>query len=132
MEIKEKMRKTLDKIGISLSFICLIHCLILPIVVGIFPVLISFNIVNESFHSMLIWFVAPTATVSLIIGCMKHRYFEIMIIAFLGIIFLLFGIVLHDILEKIVTIFGGILLSTSHYLNYKLCKPQWCHNKTNN
>jgi membrane protein insertase Oxa1/YidC/SpoIIIJ len=120
------MQKTLDKIGIGLSSLCLIHCLIFPVLLIFFPIINVTNFIDEKyFHLILVTLVIPTALISLLIGCLKHRNFWVMLPAAFGLGFLLTGILVHDI-EKIATVIGGVLLAFSHWKNYKLCHLD-CH-----
>ena len=120
------MQKVLDKIGISLSFICLIHCLIIPILLIFFPIVNSISFISdEQFHWILFTLILPVAIISLFIGCMKHRNFWILLPSGLGILLLILGVVFHDI-EKVSTVLGGIMIAVSHIANYKLCHLD-CH-----
>lgn len=119
-------QKILDKTGIALSFFCLIHCLVLPILIGIFPIISSLNfITDETFHLLLLVLILPIAMISLLLGCFKHRNFKVLIPAGLGVLLLILGINFHEY-EKLLTIFGGLFLASSHIINYKLCKID-CH-----
>lgn len=119
------MQKILDKIGISLSVFCMIHCLVIPVLLLVFPIVNTFGFVSsENFHWVLLTLILPIAVLSLGIGCMKHKNYSVLIVALVGIAFLIPGFN-HDY-EKINTILGGVLVSLSHFWNYQLCHKD-CH-----
>ena len=126
---------TLDKFGIFLSGVCLLHCLITPIVITLVPIL-SINLMVEDllFHQLMLWLVLPTSCVALFIGCRKHKQMPIAVTGIIGmtilIIVALFG---HDVFgetaEKIMTSIGGLILASSHYLNFRACQSITCSSK---
>jgi len=124
---------TLDKFGILLSGVCMIHCLVTPVLVTLIPIL-SINIaVNEEFlfHTLMLWLVIPTSCIALFLGCRKHKQASIVITGIVGMLILLtvalFG---HDIFgeagEKIASTIGGFIVAVSHFLNYRACKSITC------
>jgi len=126
---------TLDKFGILLSGVCMVHCLLTPIIVTLAPIL-SLNIMVEDllFHTLMLWFVLPTSCIALFLGCRKHKKFSIVATGVVGMAVLitvaLFG---HDIFgergEKIATTVGGFIIVISHYLNFRACQSITCSSK---
>ena len=47
----------LDKYAISTSAVCAIHCLSLPVLLGLFPALSASIFGQELFHVLLLWMV---------------------------------------------------------------------------
>jgi len=126
---------TLDKIGIFLSGVCLVHCLITPVIVTLVPILsLSLSIEHLMFHTLMLWLVLPTSCIALFLGCRKHKKISIAITGIVGMLILisvaLFG---HDLYghdkEKIVTTIGGLIIAASHYLNYRACQSITCSSK---
>ena len=123
---------TLDKLGIFLSGICLLHCLITPVIITLIPI-ISINVLVEDllFHQLMLWIVVPTSCVALFIGCRKHKRLPIALTGIIGMAILitvaLFG---HDIFgetaEKVMTSIGGLTLASSHFLNFRACQSISC------
>ena len=123
---------TLDKIGIFLSSICLLHCLVTPIAITLTPILSLNSFVEETlFHQLMLWLVLPTSCIALFIGCRKHRDLLIACTGILGMLILIivafYG---HDVFgrsgEKIATSVGGVILAFSHILNYRACQARTC------
>lgn len=122
----------LDKLGIVLSSVCLLHCLLAPLVFTLLPI-ISLNALWEDllFHQLMLWLVIPTSTVALLIGCRKHRDFKILGTGIFGMaMLLLIALVGHDLMspwqEKLATSIAGITLALSHYFNFRACQEQPC------
>lgn len=124
----------LDKFAILLSGVCLVHCLLAPIILTLLPI-ISLSVMVEDmlFHQLMLWIVVPTSLVALFIGCRKHRRWLIALTGALGIA-VLFAVAFlgHDILtlngEKLATGAGGLILAFSHFLNYRACQSITCDN----
>lgn len=122
----------LDKLAIMLSGICLVHCLVVPIVMTLLPILsISALVDDVLFHQLVLWVVLPISALALIIGCRKHRkpliiasgvigLSILVVVAFLG------HSVLGETYEKVATSVGGLVLAFSHYLNYRECQAITC------
>ena len=126
---------TLDRFAILLSGVCLVHCLIAPIVITLLPIFSLNTFVGELlFHNLMLWLILPTSILALFIGCRKHRRWSIACTAALGILILVavayFG---HDwfglLGEKIATTVAGIILALSHYLNFRACQSISCSDK---
>ena len=123
---------TLDKIGIFLSGVCLIHCLITPVIVTLLPILsLSLAIEHLLFHTLILWLVLPTSCVALFLGCRKHRKISIAVTGIIGMfVLILVATIGHDLLsssaEKIAVTIGGLIIAASHYLNYRACQSITC------
>jgi len=119
---------TLDKFGIFLSGVCLVHCLVTPVLVTLAPIF-SLAALTEDllFHTLMLWIVLPTSCIALFLGCRKHKKLSIAVTGIVGMLILisvaLFG---HDFFgetnEKIVTTIGGLIIAASHYLNFRACQ----------
>ena len=123
---------TLDKLAILLSGVCLVHCLLAPVILTLLPIFsLSAMVEDVLFHKLMLWLVLPCSFFALIIGCRKHRRWPIAVSGFLGMALLVVVAFLgHDFLsinaEKVATTFGGLILAFSHYLNYRACQSTTC------
>lgn len=123
---------TFDKIGILLSGVCLVHCLITPVFITLMPILsLSVAVEHLMFHTLMLWLVLPTSCIALFLGCRKHKQVSIVITGLIGMSVLisvaLFG---HDVYgetgEKFATAIGGLIVAASHYLNFRACQSITC------
>lgn len=115
----------------SLSFLCVAHCLLVPLLVLLMPVVASLPVADEGFHQLLVWAVLPSSLLALTLGCRKHRHWQVLAFGGFGLLLLvgsaLFG---HDLLgelgEKLGTVIASGFIAASHLKNYRLCKKSLC------
>ena len=121
----------LDKLAVSTSALCAIHCLSLPLLLGFLPALGSTIFGQESFHTMLLWLVIPLSLFALSMGCRKHKDLRVLLIGFAGLVVLIAAAVMgHDLLsetgERVMTLIGASAIAAGHLLNYSLCRRVQC------
>ncbi|GAA5317521.1 MAG: hypothetical protein AseanaTS_27260 [Candidatus Pelagadaptatus aseana] len=120
-----------DKTAISLSFVCVVHCLAVPVLLVLLPSLMAFNLGDEAFHNWLLVAVVPASVLALAMGCKKHRQLRVLMLGGLGLAILLSVPVLgHDFLgetgEKILTLVGAMIIAVGHWFNHRLCQTSQC------
>lgn len=109
-----------DRIGIGLSGICAIHCLLIPISVSLIPLWPALEHFHGYTHLFFFLAIAPTVYFSL-----KRRHsnraVSIYLIVGLVIIFMawLFNHHLGEYGEAGITLVGSMLLIRGHWLNYR-------------
>jgi RsiW-degrading membrane proteinase PrsW (M82 family) len=130
------MQKIIDNLGITISSVCAIHCVLLPAIFIIAPY--SF-LASHEFHEALIYFILPCAAVAFILGCRKHGDVKVALMGTLGVILLVSSILFHEIFHTeehseelitvLITIAGSVMLILSHLRNRKLCLQEdyACH-----
>ena len=130
------MQKIIDNLGITISSVCAIHCVLLPAIFIIAPY--SF-LASHEFHEALIYFILPCAAVAFTLGCRKHGDIKVALMGSFGIILLASSILLHEIFHSeehseelttvLITVAGSIMLILSHLRNRKLCLKEdfACH-----
>tara|TARA_B100002019_G_C21152006_1_gene538726 strand:+ start:60 stop:458 length:399 start_codon:yes stop_codon:yes gene_type:complete len=130
------MQKIIDNLGITISAVCAIHCVFLPVIFIIAPY--SF-LASHEFHEALIYFIIPSALVAFVLGCRKHGDKLVALMGAAGILLLIIALTLHGIFHAeqhneeyitiIITISGSVLLVFSHVRNRKLCMKEdyTCH-----
>lgn len=109
-----------DRIGIGLSGICAIHCLLVPVLVSLIPLWPAFGEFHEFTHLFFFLAIAPAVILS-IKNRKKLKSISGYLFTGLGIILLawLFNETLGDYGEAGVTLIGSLLLIRGHWLNYK-------------
>lgn len=118
------MRAVWDKIGISASLLCLIHCLFTPVLVIFLPFL-GETLSHQWFHRIIVVVVLPVAVWALYSGYQIHKLKRILWLGAAGLAFLisamLFG---HDDfrVEYALMIIAGILLASAHLVNLRACR----------
>ena len=130
------MQKIIDNLGITISSICAIHCVLLPAIFIIAPY--SF-LASHEFHEALIYFILPCAAIAFILGCRKHGDVKVAIMGTIGVMLLASSLLFHEmfhadehseeIITVLITIAGSFMLILSHLRNRKLCLQEdyACH-----
>ena len=130
------MQKIIDNLGITISSICAVHCVLLPMIFLIAPY--SF-LASHEFHEALIYFILPCAFIAFVLGCRRHKDIKVAAMGTFGIILLGSALLMHDIFHSdqhseefttvLITVLGSILLVLSHLRNRKLCMQEAysCH-----
>ena len=122
----------LDAIAVVLSGVCMLHCLALPLLLTISPIL-NVTLLSETvFHVLLLVFILPTSVIALTIGCQSHKDKITLVLGALGLSILtitaFFG---HQLVgftgERILTSFGGLILASAHIQNYRCCRRDNCN-----
>ena len=125
------MQEFSDKIAISLSMICLVHCLVLPSFLVILSGYFTLSYENELVHYLLLLIAVPVSLYALINGARNHSNFIYLVSGITGIISLIFAVTMGVELwgesgEIVFTSIGASLVAFSHYKNYKLCREVEC------
>ena len=116
-----------DKAAIGLSFACALHCLMVPLLLAIFPSSTLSGLGDERVHLGLLALIIPISVFSLTLGCRVHRNLTVVAVGVTGICILCFSALLaHDMggesLETAGTLLGSGIVALSHALNFKFCR----------
>jgi|TARA_B110000091_G_C13570804_1_gene372437 hypothetical protein len=112
----------LDRIGITATSLCALHCILLPVLLPALPLLGLSFLADHAWEHIFLIITAILGTVALFSGFKKyHRRLYPFYLLFLGI-----GIywIKHDFSEAIQPYFiiiGASLIVAAHVINLKLC-----------
>lgn len=123
MTEKSMTTRMWDKIGICASGLCLLHCLITPIVLILFPAGHLSFFADELVHKAFGVLVTLSILAAVYPHCKKHGHKDILTLAIIGVIFILTPIFFHDLnihLSHISTVVGSIVLIMAHIKNMKV------------
>ena len=117
--------EVLDKVAISLSGLCLVHCLALPLAIVILPFLGQFS--DDHLHVQMLIMVIPVSAIALALGFRRHRHVGIVIAGIAGLaIVTIGGTIAHDhyglFADRLLTIIGSLVLAVTHYRNFRLSR----------
>ena len=120
-----------DRAAIGLSFLCTLHCLATPILIATLPSLAALSLDSEAFHLWMLVAVLPISLFALVLGCRKHKNYQVLGLGFAGLAVMVAAVVFgHDYLgemgEKTMTVTGAGLVALGHFLNQRLCQKQAC------
>lgn len=117
-----KRHDHIERIAMGASLLCLIHCLALPLVIALLPILGKALPLGPDAHVWLLLFVAPTSGCALALGFRRHRRLYALLLGLSGLALVAAGVLLFldGPWETPTTVFGSLLLSLAHILNWRL------------
>lgn len=113
-----------DRLGATASFLCAVHCALLPFVLAVLPTLGLAVLADHAVERGFIVFACSLATVMLLLGYRRHRRVNALAVL-LPALLLLFAGVLVDIDQSALAhawlvSAGGSLLAIAHLVNLRL------------
>lgn len=132
--LARKLGISLDGAAIAMSAACILHCLLTPLLVILFPILGSTAFADDSFHGLLLVLIIPTSALAFYIGCRQHGDGSVLLLGVAGMLVLLAAALLGIaglglVGEKIATGIGGTLLALGHVLNFRRCRSRQCEER---
>ncbi len=119
-----------DLAGMALSFLCLIHCIALPVLLSALPWLMPNFAEDEMTHKVLALMVIPVGSFGLISGYRKHLQLWIPIWGIAGLLCIgcaaFAGEQLGEHTEHTLSVLGSIQLVIAHFFNYRAHKACSC------
>ena len=120
-----------DKLAISLSLVCVIHCLFVPSFVILSSGYYAANLDNEFVHNLILFFAIPISLFALALGYKNHGAPQYFFIGITGLIILVMAVILGEPLygetgEILFTILGSVFVVFAHYKNHQICKEINC------
>ena len=129
-----KAQMTSDKLAISLSAACVIHCLFAPTLIIFAYSFLSFSVESELIHYIILMLALPISALALVLGYRNHKVLSFLMIGIAGLSLMLIAVLLGEATsEKVLTIVGSCTVAYAHYKNHKVCKELECncHDKQN-
>lgn len=122
-------QETSDKLAITLSVLCAIHCLALPLIAVVLPSILAMPFAEESFHFWLMVIVVPVSVYALTLGCKQHKRYRIVALGAVGLSILIVTAIageryLTEMQEKIFTLIGVTIIALGHFWNFHLCREK--------
>lgn len=110
----------LDRWGIVISSVCLVHCLALPLLIALLPAISSVVPGDGWVHPLLIGLALPVTGMALRRGYRMHRRAVPTLVGCLGLGLIATALFCEGQLsETILTVGGGALVSLAHVLNWR-------------
>lgn len=121
-------RANADGVAIGLSTVCVIHCLVMPLLLVLYPTALVTYFADESVHRFAVLFAVPISIFALTLGCGSHKRFWVLAVGLIGIALLTLPLLLsNESMETPLTIAGASLIAFSHITNMKICRSLNCH-----
>jgi hypothetical protein len=114
----------LDRIAITLSTICIVHCLAMPLVIAVLPIVAVTMGSDGHFHALMLWLVAPTSAVGFALGYRVHAKAGIVLtgavaVAVLAVVALWGHATWDATTEVTVNVMASVLLASAHWRNFR-------------
>jgi uncharacterized membrane protein YfcA len=116
-----------DTIGIWTSGLCVVHCILTPVLLSFSAVAAHFLPSEERTHRSLAVFIAMLGALALVRGYRSHRRLKVLWIMLAGLACIFAGAYWGDRLpshsmEVMVTFAGSGLMITAHRMNHTFCR----------
>ena len=117
--------EVLDQVAVTLSGLCLVHCLALPFAIAVLPFLGQFS--DDHLHAQMLIMVIPVSVIALALGFRRHRHLGVVIAGTISLALVITGGTLaHQyyglLADRILTIAGSLALAITHYRNFRLSR----------
>jgi hypothetical protein len=114
----------LDRIAITLSTICIVHCLAMPLVIAMLPIAAVTFGSDGHFHALMLWLVVPTSAVGFALGYRVHAKAGIVVTGAIAVAILavtaLWGHGAWDATTEVaVNVAASLLLASAHWRNFR-------------
>ena len=111
----------------TLSTLCVIHCLAFPLLTVLLPNLATNSLNQEFFDIAMVICVLPISIYALTMGYKKHMKYSIAITGSLGLLTLVAALFfgeknLGEIGEKLWIVIGSVIIAFAHFRNFQLCQ----------
>lgn len=111
-----------DRIGMTASVLCVVHCLMLPTLIPLAAAVGLSWLVTETVEWFLLLATLSFAAVVLLRGCKHHqRRLPLVLVGAGGIAYFSKELLGHD-LEPLFVFMGGSLIVAAHFLNLRFCR----------
>lgn len=122
----EKVGKWLDALGATISWACAVHCLALPFLISLLPLIGLSFLLDETTERVFIGISVVLAVLSLLPAYFReHGKLRSIFLAAAGIgLIVLTHLLFEDdlIFKLIFLLSGAILISVAHIINRRLCR----------
>ena len=113
-----------DRFGATASFLCAVHCAVLPLVIAVLPALGLGFLADHRFERAFIAFASLLALTTLFLGFRRHQRFRAFWFLAPGIVLLTAGIIVDSdgtpLVHALLVACGGSLVALAHLTNLRL------------
>lgn len=110
-----------DRVGATASFLCAIHCALLPFVIALLPLIGLGFLADHRFERIFVACAATLASITILTAWRRHRRLHALFLLIPGIALLITGIAIdidhHEWLHTVLVICGGVLVASAHVAN---------------
>ena len=120
-----------DKVAVTLSTACVLHCFFAPSFVILTSGFLSISIDNELVHYLILLLAVPGSSFALYLGWKNHKNTSFLPFGIIGLLALFAAVLMGEAMlgeagERAITLLGSLLVAYSHYRNHQECKAVEC------
>jgi hypothetical protein len=118
----------MEHAALGASFLCLLHCLAVPLLIAVLPALGSLLPTDTRFHLAMLAFAVPASGIALTSGQAQHGISWPLHTGLFGLFFLILGVLAFagTWLETAFTVLGALFLAAAHIANLRLRRTAAC------
>lgn len=113
-----------DRVGATASLLCAVHCMLLPFVLALLPLIGLEFLAGHTFERIFVACAALLASASILTAYRRHHKPHALYLMVPGIVLLLCGVGVdldvHLVLHTVAVVCGGLLVASSHITNLVL------------
>jgi hypothetical protein len=113
-----------DRVGATASLLCAVHCMLLPFVLALLPLIGLGFLAGHTFERIFVACAAALASASILVAYRRHRHPHALFLMIPGIVLLLFGVAINldvrVLLHTASVVTGGLLVASAHVTNLVL------------
>jgi MerC mercury resistance protein len=122
---------SLDQLGIWTSALCVVHCVLTPVLLSISAVWVHFLPSEERTHRMLAVIIATLGALALVKGYRNHRRLRVLLLMVVGLSCIFASAYWGNTLpshriEVLITFIGSGFMITAHRMNHTFCRECRC------
>ena len=126
-----KTQMNSDKVAVTLSAACVIHCFFAPSFIILTSGFLSISIDNEFVHYIILLAAVPISIFALYLGYKNHKNLSFLPCGLVGLFTLISAVLLGEAIlgemgERALTLLGSLLVVYSHFRNHQECKATQC------
>lgn len=116
----------LDKIGLFLSALCALHCVLTPIIILSIPMMARYYLGSPLFHLVMAIMIIPVGLAAFISGVRHHKnkrvlYYGVPGLLIIGLVPFLVHSLGLPLNEVLLMLLGSYLLIRAHWINRRAC-----------
>lgn len=111
----------IEGIAVGATIACLVHCLALPLLIAVIPIIPAVLPIPEHFHAIALGLAIPATGGALFAGYRRHRVAAPLFAGITGLLLLTLGATLWEAtpLETPVTVLGSLCIAAAHLVNWR-------------
>ena len=111
----------LDQLGIILSSVCLVHCIVFPIIIAALPAIATSLPADQWVHPVLLATALPVTGFALWRGFRAHGDSRSSWLGALGLVLIAVALLsgVGFLVETVLTVLGGLLVTSAHIFNWR-------------